>query len=413
MRNSSVRAYRFATITLLFAAGTAGAADDSADRAAEAELYADAATRASFAADGAGSGWDKGKFTLTDGGPNVLRVGGYMQLRYNGNFRQDQPDGDDYTGGFQVQRARLKLDGSVWDKALTYNVMTELAGSSGARLMDAEVRYTFDNKVYVRGGQYKPVFNREELVSDTVQLAVERSVTNTVFSMTRSQGVGIGWQSEQVRLGSDITDGSNNLNTPYDSPKQADFAINARAEWMFVGTDFKRFNDFTSWRESEFTGMLGGAVDYETYDAGNGGSASGYDLLKATADLSLEGNGWNAFAAFFWQQSDPNGGDSTSDMGVVAQGGVFVTDQMELFARYDAVFPDEETGPDNFNTVTAGINYYVSPRSHVFKISGDVIYYIDAVSDCAIIRAPNTTLNLLPDTEGGQVAFMLQAQIIF
>jgi hypothetical protein len=387
-------------------------ADDSTQRAAQAELVADASSRSSFAgADGA-SGWKNGKFSISDGGPNVLNIGGYTQLRYNGNFRTDQPDGDEYTGGFQVQRARLKMDGSVWNKALTYNVMTELSGSSGATLMDAEAKYTFENKTFVRMGQYKPVFNREELVSDTGQLDVERSVTNSVFTMARSQGIGIGWQNDKVRLGADITDGTNNLNTSWDSPKEADFAINGRAEWMFAGKDWKRFSDFTSWRGAEYAGLIGAAFDYESY-GDTGGGAADKSLMKAAADVSVEGGGWNAFAAVLWQQNDPDSGEESEAVGVVAQAGVFVTEQVEVFGRYDGIYPNEIAGPDDFNTATVGANYYLSPNSNAVKLSADVIYYFDPEADCAIVPAPSTTLNLLPDSEGDQVAFRIQLQVVF
>ncbi|MBS0196965.1 MAG: hypothetical protein JSR77_09415 [Planctomycetes bacterium] len=400
--------------SLVLASSTFAQETDSS-RAYAAELVADAANRTSLADDGSPSGYKNGKFTLTDGGPNVLNVGGFLQARYLGNFRQDRPDGshDTYTGGFQIQRARLKLDGTVWDKALSYNFLTELSGKDGtAQILDAEGRYTFENKAYIRFGQYKPFFNREELVSDTFQLTVERSVTNAIFSMTRSQGMGIGWQNEKFRVGADITDGSNALNTSFDSPKEADFAINARGEWMWKGDDFKRFNDFTSWRGQGYAGLLGAGIDYETY-GDTGGGAVEKQLLKATADVSIEGDGWNAFAAFIWQETEPDAGENTNDFGVVVQGGLFVTEQCELFARYDVILPDNTDGPDDFNSVTAGLTYYVSPKSHAFKLTGDVVWYIDPESSTAIVPAPSTSLDLLTDSAGNQVAFRLQAQIVF
>ena len=144
-----------------------------------------------------------------------------------------------------------------------------------------------------------------------------------------------------------------------------------------------------------------------------GGGATEKSLMKGTVDASLEGNGWNAFVAGLWQQSDPDSGPVAMAYGVVAQGGFFVTDQVELLARYDAIFPNQVAGPDDFNTLTAGINYFVSPMSHVFVISGDFIYYFDPESDCAIIPAPSTTLDLLTDSSGDQIAFRIQAQIVF
>ena len=245
-----------------------------------AELAGDAAGRTSLLADGDSSGFVKGKFTLSDGGANTLIIGGFIQSRYQANFRDTGNSDSDYTGGFQVNRARLKFNGSVWDKAFTYNILTELSTAAGsATLLDAEAKYTFENKVYVRAGQFKPMFNREELVSDIYQLTAERSTTNSVFSLTRSQGVGLGWSGSQFRAAADIHDGGKALNTDFDSSKEADFAITARADWMYAGDNFKRFDDFTSWRGSGYTGMISAALDWET--CGDTGGGGGMDHFRS------------------------------------------------------------------------------------------------------------------------------------
>jgi hypothetical protein len=377
-----------------------------------AELAGDASGRTSLLADGDSSGFVKGKFTLSDGGANTLMIGGFIQSRYQANFRDTGNSDSDYTGGFQVNRARLKFNGSVWDKAFTYNILTELVSSTGsATLLDAEAKYTFENKVFVRAGQFKPMFNREELVSDVYQLTAERSTTNSVFSLTRSQGAGVGWSGSQFRAAADIHDGGKALNTDFDSSKEADFAITARADWMYAGDNFKRFDDFTSWRGSSYTGMISAALDWETF-GDTGGGAADKEVFGATADTSLEGDGWNAFLSFIYRNTSPDAGSDVSDYGLLAQAGVFVTDQTEVFARYDGIFPDDSSGPDNFNVATAGANYYLSPQSHAAKLTGDVVWYFDAEADSALVPT-STNLNLLPDTEGDQVAVRLQLLVLF
>ncbi len=383
-----------------------------ARKAYAAELAGDAAGRTSLLADEGSSGFVKGKFTLSDGGPNTLMIGGFIQSRYQANFRDTASSDSDYTGGFQINRARLKFNGSVWDKAFTYNILTELVSSSGsATLLDAEAKYTFENKVYVRAGQFKPMFNREELISDVYQLTAERSTTNSVFSLTRTQGAGVGWSGSQFRAAADIHDGGKALNTEFDSSKEADFAITARADWMYAGDNFKRYDDFTSWRGASYTGMIGAALDWETF-GDTGGGAADKEVLGATIDASMEGDGWNAFAAFIYRNTSPDAGEDVTDYGLLAQAGVFVTDQTELFARYDGIFPDDASGPDNFNVVTAGSNYYLSPQSHAAKLTGDVVWYLDAESESALVPT-STNLNLLPDTEGDQVAVRLQLIVLF
>jgi hypothetical protein len=385
----------------------------------EAELLSDAASRTLMLGDEQSpNGYINGKFTLGDGGPNKLIVGGFMQNRYMGNFR-DRPDAthDSYTGGFQVARARLKFAGTVWDKNFSYFFLTELSNRSGnTTILDAEMKYTFDNKVYVRAGQYKPLYMREELVIDPLQLTVDRSLTNGAFTLTRSQGAGVGWTGSSVRMGADITDGGSNLNTEFDSRKEADFAVTGRAEWLWAGTDFKRFDDFTSYRGQTYTGMIGAAIDWETFGQSGPGTIGGAPdqrIFGATADVSAEGDGWNAYGAFMYRNRAPAGAEDRKNYGLVVQGGVFVTEQTEAFARYDVIFPDDADGPDSFNTITAGASYYLSPKSSVAKLTGDVVYYADPTNSTAIISTPNTTVNLLPDTKGNQVALRLQLQVIF
>src|SRR4051812_33300258 len=86
-------------------------------RAYQAELLADAAMRTSEL-QGNSAGYNNGKFSITDGGANTLNIGGYIQARYLMNFRDDQPNNEDFTEGFQLRRTRMIFSGTVWDKQL-------------------------------------------------------------------------------------------------------------------------------------------------------------------------------------------------------------------------------------------------------------------------------------------------------
>jgi hypothetical protein len=377
-------------------------------RAFQAELIADAASHTSMAADaGSGAGWANGKFFITDGGANTLNIDGYIQTRYLMNFRKDQPSHQDFTEGFQMRRTRLIFGGTIWDKHLTYLIQPEFSRSTGNFvLMDAYAKYTWDNGFYARAGQYKLPFLREELVSDTYLLAVDRSAVNATFTQNRSQGAGVGYSDKQFRVMADVSDGFNTLNTDFDSATEADYALTGRGEWMFAGDEFKRFDDATSWKGAGFAGMLGAAAHYQ--DGGHTGFTVDRSFFSATADLSLEGDGWNAFVEGVYRNTKVPAG-TTNDYGIVVQGGVFVADQLEVFARYDVIIPDVG---DNFNTVTAGVNYYVSPQSHAAKFTGDVVYYINKTTNTPILGATNTGIDLLP-ADSSQVAVRLQMQVLF
>ncbi len=374
-------------------------------------LRDDAAERTMRLAD-AGGGWEKGKFYLTDGGANTLIVYGFTQFRANLNWRDEDSAGSqaDFTQGFQMRRARMGFRGTIWSKDLSYVVLTEFSRSTGQMgLLDAFVDYKLSDTMSVRWGQFKPPILREEIVSDALQLAVERSTQNGVFSQTRSQGVQVTYASDSVRVLGMLSDGGNTLNRDFNSSAQADIALTARGEFRWGEGDFKRFDDLTSWRDSGNAGLVGLALHAQT--GGETGSTADTDVFAVSADVSFEGNGWNALVQGVWRRTDPAGGSATDDFGLLVQGGVFVTDQAELFARYDGVFADDANG-DDFHVLTVGVNYYVSPRSHAFKLTADVQYYFDAEGDSPLV-SPTTSSNLLADTEDGQVAARVQAQVVF
>jgi len=374
-------------------------------RAYEAELMADATSRTSYA-EGASSGWNKGKFGITDGGANTLNIGGYFQTRYLLDARQDQADSNEITQGFQMRRTRLVATGSIWDKNLTFKIEGDFSRNAGLFITtDAFGRYQWDNGMHFRWGQFKLPLLREELVSSTLQLTAERSSVNTVFSQNRSQGVEFGYTDKKWRVMGALSDGINSRITDFDS-EVADFGVTGRAEFMFAGEDWKRFDDNTSWQGSDYAGLLGGAVHYQS--GGETGGTLDRDIIQATLDVSIEGGGWNAFIEGVYRNTD-NAGVERDDFGIVAQAGIFATEQIEFFGRYDVIIPD--TG-DNFNTITAGLNYYISPKSHAVKFTGDVVYYVDPTVDNPLIGLA-TGVPVLVDPEGDQVALRLQMQIIF
>lgn len=400
---------KFTVLALL--AGTTLAFPSLAQTTPQAELLADAATRTSFAA-AAGGGWEKGAFYVSDGGNNTLRAGGYTQFRYLMSFRDEDSAGsqDDFTHGFQVRRTRLKFDGTIWDKRLSYVLMGEFGRSDGVfTLIDAFGQYKFDNGVALRWGQFKHPLLRETLVSDTNWLVLEASQAEAVFSQGRSQGVEVSYTGEKWRCMAAIDDGLKTNNTDFTSDKEADFGITGRAEFMFAGKNWDWAKDFTSWKGSEYSGMVGVAAHYQ--DGGETGGTADTAVAEVTADVSVEGNGWNAFVAGIWRNTDPAGGSSTDDFGLVVQGGFFVSDQLEVYGRYDGVFADDANG-DDFNTLTAGVNYYISPQSHAVKLSADVVYYLDNEGASALV-SPTTTTGLLADTEDGQFTVRVQMQVVF
>jgi hypothetical protein len=104
-------------------------------------------------------------------------------------------------------------------------------------------------------------------------------------------------------------------------------------------------------------------------------------------------------------------------MGIVLQGGVFIPEtDVELFARYDVVIADDDrANNDAFNTVTAGINWFL--HGHAARFTFDVQYFINDTAGNELVDAyandDGSEIGLLPSGDDGQISLRAQFQFLF
>lgn len=364
-----------------------------------------------------GLGGHDGKFYVASGDKAFrLNMGGQIQFRYNATFRDNPGPGpnDDTTVGFNTRRTKLEFAGHIYEN-WNFKVVGAFSRSTGAfDLEDAIMGYKFDNGLVVTWGQFKLPTLREESISSKYQLAADRSVANEVFNQDRSQGVQISWQGEQVRLAAAVSDGLRTVNTAYNAANEADVALTARGELRFGDASWKKFDDFTSFRGGEQGGLVGASLHWQSAGDTNPSTANSTDTFLYTVDASYEGGGWNLYGAFIGRTVDTSGGASFDDFGAVVQGGVFVTDQTELFGRWDAVFPDDNrTNGQDFHTLTFGANHYIIPDSHAAKLTFDVQWFLDDQAGSSSLVGVNEGIALLGDSNDDQVSLRLQIQLLF
>ncbi|MFZ4573448.1 MAG: hypothetical protein ACOYN0_03560 [Phycisphaerales bacterium] len=403
-----------------------------ATRAYTAELLSDSANRTSFQG-GGGAGHDGNGFGISDGsGANALYIGGAVSFRYTMNFRdEDAGDNSDFTHGFNTPNTRLWAWGHVWDKSLTYYLQFWAGDAGEWALEDAWGEYAFDGGLAVRWGQMTLPILREEYIVNEKQLAVDRSAANEVFNQDYNQGVQLTYTGEKFRVLGAFTDGIRTANTDFDSGAEADYALTARVDFMPVGADWNRFLDFTSFRSQDNASLIGAAIHWQDSGETGGTASPGSELLLYTVDASFEGKGWNVYGAFIGQSTEvENGGGDSDNFGGILQGGVFVSDQVELFARWDAIFWDDQTTDlageevDDSHFLTAGANYYISPESHAVKLTGEVVWamnqtdWIYTRGDEANSIPPgplggNTYNALLGNPDDGEFALRFQMQVVF
>jgi hypothetical protein len=394
-------------------------------RAYQNELVADAATHASLLQGGlGGSATYAGTFSIADGsGNNRLNFGGTEIFRYNWSNRDSNTVGDqnDTTIGFNMPVTRLRFWGNVWDKALTYKIQGDFGsfgGDNGSfELQDAWAQYAWDNGFSLKWGQFKLPIIREVNVEDEFQLAADRSVTSYVFNQGYSQGIQFQYAADNFRFSGAFSDGINTGNTDFNSAAEADFALSARVDWKVMGADWERFNDITSWRSAPDNALLIGAA-FEYQSGGETGFTTDVDTWLYTVDAAWEGQGWNVFAAGYGAHLSPTGGSDLDNFGACVQAGIFVSDQIELFGRWDAVFFDNESGisPATLHFATVGMNYYISPESHACKFTVQANYAFNDTTPLfgsgGLIEG-NTRNAFLGDSEDGEWTFIGQLQIVF
>lgn len=403
-------------------------ADEDALRATVAEMLADAQSRSSLLA-GGNAGHDGGFFMASDDGAFRLNVNGFFQFRYDMSFRDDgntigADPGDEFASGFQMRRMKLGFAGKVHTK-WSYNVLLNFSRSTGdAQLQDAFVEYAIANSWTLKMGQSKLPLLREELVGDQRQLAAERSLVNSAFTQDRSQMVELAYTGSPLQFRAAFSDGPNSDNTDYPGDVNsafivagaADWAGTARVEYILAG-DAKQFIDFTSTSGSAFGAMLGAAVHFQQSPNTNDPADTDRDTLEYTADLSLEGDGWNGYAAFVGRNDDFRSGGASSDFddfAVIAQAGFRIAETWEPFARYEVFFFDSDRGlsEDTHHFVTVGVNHYIA--GHAIKWTADAVIAIDDTTDLVslgILR--DTGVGLLGDSEGTEVVVRLQFQVLF
>mgnify|MGYP005849262677 CR=1 FL=1 len=390
------------------------------NRAYASELSADSLARRSAQADRP----ESAGFTLTSG-PNSLNIGGLFQFGYNAGFRDESADNvgpdQDFTQGFLIRRARLDFSGNLINDRISYRISGDFgeinSTNNSFNVTWAYGEYAFEDALEglsVRFGQFKLPLFYEELVEPEYQLTVDRSLTNELFSQQYSQGLMFTYATESWRAHAAVSDGLNTAGSTFNSPGDSDIALTGRIDAKLAG-DWAAFDDFTSFRNSDDALRVGAAVHWEHFGdtnpatSGNsfgisglgipGGGALEGDLIVYTVDAQFESNGWNVFAAFYGASVTNNrtGAAQPNDFGAVVQGGYFLTDQVELFARYDALFLDDEERPnldeDHLNFLTAGATYYFVPESHALKFTTDVTIAFNSGTDLATTGTGNNVLN--------------------
>jgi hypothetical protein len=380
------------------------------------DVLADADTRTSLQSSGAMAGYNNGFFLASPDGNYSLKVGGQVQVRWTLNHAKQGaatplPGSASTNGntewGFENRRTKLDFQGNVFSKDWTYRVRAAFnqgatrnlglgfnQGSNGAAQIDfAYIEKAMDNGMSIRVGQFRAPWMREVLVDSAYQLAAERSVLAGLFGQGYSQGIQFGYQMDSMRFTGGAFDGIggqngqfsgggtyNSQNTNWDDTS-TNYSFAGRAEFKISG-DWSQFNDFSSAKGSEAGMMAGVAVAYQRGNQNTGAiNTNGSKLLGVTGDFTWDFGGASLFASGVWvNNEDGTSGNKTNPWGVMFQGGYFVTEEVELFGRYEFInydTPDTGGGSNKYNGLTVGANYFFNTN---VKLTCDFTYNMKSLS---------------------------------
>jgi hypothetical protein len=309
-----------------------------------------------------------------------FRPGGLLQARYTFNHRPELSGEAEETSRFSVPRARLILDGGL-TKYLTFRVRLGTL-SHGAATFEQAYADVHLGPISLRGG----IFYLPASIADNPTPGDLQSIDYSQYALQASGGnsAGFGARSElgRVRMSAYLSNGVRTAFTEFADPISARLAMTTRVEARLLTADgFARFDTESSYRGSDLALRLGAAFHYQ--QGREGGTLEHGDLEQVSADVTLEGSGFNLICAARFLRINPDQGNTTHDPGVSAQAGVFVHEYVELWARYDALFSDgkihsfptdQEGVRDDYQAFGLGINGYLVPRTNYAKLQADFLY---------------------------------------
>jgi len=399
------------TVAIVAMSGSAMAQSSlDIDRAYAAELRADADTRSSL---------------LGQTGPDI-GVDIFTQFRYTYgtrdglNLAAETALGDsDTTLGFSQPRTQIRLHGAVPDTNITAHVDFDFgaafdqgisnaaSGNTGdANLRNAYARWGIDDNWSVMFGQMRNPLIFEGAVNPEYSQGVERSVVHSFLDVGYTQGIGLNYTDDMLMFTGIVSDGpavpiggTLASNTGIASGSESDLSLTARFDFLFSG-NWDQFKDFASFRGSNQGIRVGGGIHWSTRGDTNpsvvgssifsgGGAVDTEDIFVWTVDAQYESDGWGAFAAFTSTKIDADfvagGSSDATTEGLILQGNLFLSDQIEAFARYSVLFLEDDatvgilapTDEDQYSTIVLGMNYYLVPESHAARFSLDVAWALD------------------------------------
>lgn len=284
------------------------------------------------------------------------------------------------TSAFLIRRARLVFRGHAFSERIAYKFETDF-GEGFVELRDFFVDVGASDAVWVRLGQWKRPFSRQQITSSGKLELVERAITDSAFDAGRDIGVALHNQYEDsppvqwaVGLFNGTGEGADFI------PELDDVGVitdgeftNVPEDWspIVVGRVGVNHGGIDGYSEADLEGgSLRWAVAASVWvDLGWGNRAPDRNQVQVDGIVKLHGVDVSAAA---YVAIDDGDDDVSQWGGHVQTGWVVGKDRWRLVpaARYAAVVPDDELEGDHTrHEITIGVGWF--PWGHDVKLQVD------------------------------------------
>ncbi|MCH2132525.1 MAG: OprO/OprP family phosphate-selective porin [Phycisphaerales bacterium] len=289
---------------------------------------------------------------------------------------------------------------------------TPQPGISDGVLEWAYAGIKFNDEFSVQIGRQKYDVMRGFMVNAEYQQAIERSLY-TYFWATSSitNGVKVNWQTDMFRVNAMYSNAGQDFGSATNGAyytNAAEYAFSGRAEVLLGGT-WDQFNEISSMPGEEMGILAGVGAAYLDSDDSLFPFTSRSNWM-VTGDLSVDMGGWNVMGSI--SVGDQRESGNNNPWGFEVSGGFYVTDDVELYGRYqwlDPSYSQTYGSSDELNMLTFGANYYLAGNNA--KLSLDWSW---SFSQVVALGSGYGYTNWLPSGDnGGEWLLRTQLQLFF
>ncbi len=344
------------------------------------ELLTDSGFRESLYPDLQQVGYDRGFYIRSADEQFLLKIGGWMHVRWTGLNRQtDNPrragrQKQDDINGIDIEDLRVIFSGHIHTPKFRYTlVITGDTDQEHAwRTYRGWLTYEFDKAFQVSAGLLKLPFGRQEPWGKAVLQFVDRSLANETFKLTRAAGAMLhGTVAERLTYAVAVVNGLNNQDDRVTQEElDTNFAYVARLEAHILGKPIRTESDLAYSKDPQMEVGLSFAQNDDNGDRRTSGfypipdrvrrgrgigpngpvDLTGTDLTQFGADAAFRCRGFSATAEYWLRAIDGESelsawerltgrDDWTHAQGGYFQAGYFIIPRrVELAARLGGVW---------------------------------------------------------------------------